>query len=250
MDAKKIQVWAHRGASGYAPENTLDAFQKAIDMGADGIELDVQLTKDGKVVVVHDEVIDRVSDGSGLVQDYTYEELKKFNFNKIHPEYEREQIPTLEEVYRLIKPTDLVINVEMKTSNIFYEGMEDKVLELTERYGMIDRVIISSFNHYTVRSMKEKCPQIKTGALYSDGTIGVVDYVADVVKADAVHPGWTKIFYPNYLEDCRRRNMAVHVWTINREEDMRKCCEMGLDAIITNYPDVAKRIVKEYLVEK
>ena len=81
MDAKKIQVWAHRGASGYAPENTLDAFQKAIDMGADGIELDVQLTKDGKVVVVHDEVIDRVSDGSGLVQDYTYEELKKFNFN-------------------------------------------------------------------------------------------------------------------------------------------------------------------------
>ena len=250
MDAKKIQVWAHRGASGYAPENTLDAFQKAIDMGADGIELDVQLTKDGKVVVVHDEVIDRVSDGSGLVQDYTYEELKKFNFNKIHPEYDREQIPTLEEVYRLIKPTDLVINVEMKTSNIFYEGMEDKVLELTERYGMIDRVIISSFNHYTVRSMKEKCPQIKTGALYSDGTIGVVDYVADVVKADAVHPGWTKIFYPNYLEDCRRRNMAVHVWTINREEDMRKCCEMGLDAIITNYPDVAKRVVKEYLVEK
>lgn len=250
MDAKKIQVWAHRGASGYAPENTLDAFQKAIDMGADGIELDVQLTKDGKVVVVHDEAIDRVSDGSGLVQDYSYEELKKFNFNKIHPECDREQIPTLEEVYRLIKPTDLVINVEMKTSNIFYEGMEDKVLELTERYGMIDRVIISSFNHYTVRSMKEKCPQIKTGALYSDGTIGVVDYVADVVKADAMHPGWTKLFYPHYLEDCRRRNMAVHVWTINREEDMRKCCEMGLDAIITNYPDVAKRVVEEYLAEK
>ena len=165
MDAEMIQVWAHRGASGYAPENTLDAFRKAIEMGADGIELDVQLTKDGTVVVIHDEVIERVSDGSGLVQDYTYEELKKFNFNRTHPEYEHEQIPTLEEVYQLIRPTGLVINVEMKTSNIFYEDMEDKVLELTERYGMTDRVIISSFNHYTVRSMKEKCPQIKTGAL-------------------------------------------------------------------------------------
>lgn len=81
--------------------------------------------------------------------------------------------------------------------------------------------------------MKEKCPELKTGALYADGIINAVDYVADVVRADALHPGWTKIFYPNYLEDCRRRNILVHVWTINNEEDMRRCCEMGLDAIIT-----------------
>lgn len=112
MDSKKIKVWAHRGASGYAPENTMDAFRKAIEMKADGIELDVNLTKDGEVVVIHDEVLDRVSDGTGRVQDFTCNELKKFNFNKIHPEYEKEEIPTLEEVYQLIKPTDLTINVE------------------------------------------------------------------------------------------------------------------------------------------
>lgn len=110
MDSKKIKVWAHRGASGYAPENTMDAFRKAIEMKADGIELDVHLTKDGEVVVIHDEVLDRVSDGTGRVQDFTCNELKKFNFNKIHPEYEKEEIPTLEEVYQLIKPTDLTKN--------------------------------------------------------------------------------------------------------------------------------------------
>ena len=81
MDSKKM--WAHRGASGYAPENTMDAFRKAIEMKADGIELDVHLTKDGEVVVIHDEVLDRVSDGTGRVQDFTYNELKKFNFNKL-----------------------------------------------------------------------------------------------------------------------------------------------------------------------
>ena len=97
MDSKKIKVWAHRGASGYAPENTMAAFEKAVEMGADGIELDVQLTKDGELVVIHDETIDRVSDGSGWVKDYTYAKLIKHNFNRTHPEYEHAQIPTLEE---------------------------------------------------------------------------------------------------------------------------------------------------------
>ena len=110
MDQEKTKVWAHRGASGYAPENTLDAFQKAVEMGADGIELDVQMTKDSELVVIHDETIDRVSNGKGWVKDYTYEELKKINFNKTHLEYTKEEIPTLEQVYRLIKPTNLTIN--------------------------------------------------------------------------------------------------------------------------------------------
>ena len=135
---------------------------------------------------------------------------------------------------------------DVKVLGMFYPGMEDKVLELTKKYDMMDRIIVSSFNHYTIRSMKEKCPELKTGALYADGIINAVDYVADVVRADALHPGWTKIFYPNYLEDCRRRNILVHVWTINNEKDMRRCCEMGLDAIITNYPDVARKVVDEY----
>ncbi len=96
-EMERTLVWGHRGASGYAPENTMAAFEKAVEMGADGIELDVQLTKDGELVVIHDETIDRVSDGSGWVKDYTYAKLIKHNFNRTHPEYEHAQIPTLEE---------------------------------------------------------------------------------------------------------------------------------------------------------
>ena len=96
-EMERTLVWGHRGTSGYAPENTMAAFEKAVELGADGIELDVQLTKDGELVVIHDETIDRVSDGSGWVKDYAYAKLIKHNFNRTHPEYEHAQIPTLEE---------------------------------------------------------------------------------------------------------------------------------------------------------
>ena len=150
-EMERTLVWGHRGASGYAPENTMAAFEKAVELGADGIELDVQLTKDGELVVIHDETIDRVSDGSGWVKDYTYAKLIKHNFNRTHPEYEHAQIPTLEEVYALIKPTDLTINVEIKTGVVFYPEIEARVLDLTERMGLMERVIFSSFNHYTIQ---------------------------------------------------------------------------------------------------
>ena len=246
MDQEKTKVWAHRGASGYAPENTLDAFWKAVEMGADGIELDVQMTKDGELVVIHDETIDRVSNGKGWVKDYTYEELKKFNFNKTHLEYIKEEIPTLEQVYLLIKPTNLTINVEIKTGIVFYPGIEERVLELTERLGMKERVIYSSFNHYTIRKIKELDPQAKTGMLYEDGMIDAVDYACDVVKADALRPAGYNVLYPGFLDKCRERNRQLHVWTINEEKDMRMLCEAGVDAMITNYPDIAKKIRDEY----
>ena len=111
----KTKVWAHRGASAYAPENTLEAFRLAAEQKADGVELDVQLSKDGELVVIHDETIDRVSDGSGYVRDYTLEELKRFHFNRLHPEYADARIPTLAEVYELLKPTGLEINVDRKS---------------------------------------------------------------------------------------------------------------------------------------
>lgn len=246
MNQEKTKVWAHRGASGYAPENTLDAFQKAVEMGADGIELDVQMTKDGKLVVIHDETIERVSNGTGWVKDYTYEELKKFNFNKTHPEYEKEEIPTLEQVYRLMKPTNLTINVEIKTGIVFYPEIEERVLELTERLDMSNRVIYSSFNHYTIRKIKELKPEAKTGMLYEDGIIDAVDYACDVVKADALHPSGYNVLYPGFLKKCRERGRLLHVWTINEEKHMRLLCEAGADAIITNYPDIAKKITGEY----
>lgn len=235
--AERPLVWAHRGASGYAPENTLEAFQKAVEQGADGVELDVQLTKDDVLVVIHDETIDRTSDGKGWVKDFTLEELRKFNFNKTHPEFAHADIPTLREVYELLKPTGLTINVELKTGIYFYEEIERKVIELTKEMGMEDRVLYSSFNHYTCVKMHELAPSSYVGFLYADGPIDMASYAAGH-GADALHPALYNLQFPNYMQDAGANKLDVNVWTVNEEQYMQMCCMMGVNAIITNYPDV------------
>ena len=238
----KTKIWAHRGASGYAPENTLEAFKLAIDEKADGIELDVQFTKDKELVVIHDETIDRTSNGKGYVKDYTLEELKKFNFNYGNEKYEEVKIPTLKEVYELLKPTNLIINVELKTGIIFYEGIEEKVLKLAEEMKMEDRIIYSSFNHYTIKKIKELNNSVATGLLYCDGWIGILEY-AKKLGVTALHPCGYNLQYENLIEECKKENMLLHVWTVNEEKDMKLLYENEIDSIITNYPDVARKII-------
>ncbi len=235
------KIWAHRGASGYAPENTMEAFRLADEMKADGIELDVQLTKDGEVVVLHDEVIDRVSNGRGYVRDYTLEEVKKFTFCNTHPEYKEATIPTLKEVLAYIKTTSMTINIELKTGVFFYDGLAEKTLALVKDAGMEDRVIYSSFNHYTIRDIQKLNPQAKTGLLYADGYIDMPIY-GEKLGVDALHPALYNLQYPNFMEDCRKRNLKVHVWTVNKEKYMKKMFELGVDAVITNYPDKARKL--------
>lgn len=231
---RTMKVWAHRGASGHAPENTLPAFELAHMMGADGIELDVQLTRDGVPVVIHDERIDRVSDSTGLVKDYTLEELRKFNMSKNFPAYGKIAIPTLEEVYELVKNTDLVINLELKNSTIFYEGMEEKVLRLAEEKGLADRMIYSSFNHYSMRRVKQLLPSARIAFLYSDGFLDMGDY-ASRYGAYAVHPSVKNTEYPDMVRECHGKGIKVHVWTVNEETDFEKMRRLGVDAVITNY---------------
>ena len=237
----KTKVWAHRGASGYAPENTLESFKMAMDMKADGVELDVQLTKDNELVVIHDETIDRTSNKTGFVKDYTLAELKSFNFNNGNEKYEYAQIPTLKEVFQLLKPSNMVINIELKTGVFFYEGIEEKVLKLVKEMDMEDRVIYSSFNHYSVMKIKKLNAKAEAGLLYQDGLIDVVDY-AKRLKVEALHPWTCNVQYNNLIENCREANIKLHIWTVNDEEEMKYLCENNVDAIITNYPDKAIRI--------
>lgn len=238
----KTEVWAHRGASGYTPENTLESFKLAVSQGADGIELDVQLTKDGELVVIHDEEIDRTSNANGYVKDYILEELKKFNFNYGNENYKEVKIPTLKEVYELLKPTNLIINVELKTGIFFYEGIEEKVLKLAKEMRMEDRIIYSSFNHYTIKKIKELNNKARTGLLYCDGWIGILEY-AKKLGVTALHPCGYNLQYENLIEECKKENMPLHVWTINEEKDMKFLYENGIDSIITNYPDIARKII-------
>ncbi len=242
---QRTKIWAHRGASGYAPENTLEAFGKAVELKADGIELDVQMTKDGQLVIIHDETVNRVSNAKGWVKDYTWEELKKLNVNKKFPEYGEVRIPSLEEVYSLMKNTELMINVEIKSGIVFYENIEEKVLELTEKMGLEDRVLYSSFNHYSVLKLKKLNPSVKTGFLYEDCYIGMPEYAVKY-GVEALHPALYNLQYPDFIKDCKDRNIAIRAWTVNEVEYMKMLCENEIEGMITNYPDVGRMVLEEY----
>jgi len=254
---RKTKVWAHRGASGYAPENTMPAFRLAWELGADGIELDVQLTKDGVPVVIHDETVNRTTDGTGYVKDFTLEELKKLNANKQFPNYGRVEISTLAEVYEFISGTDMTVNVELKTNVFSYPGIEEKLLELaadvrrnageeakTEAKGgfgalyeepFCDRIVYSSFNHYSVKKIKELAPDAKIAFLYTDGFMNVAKY-ADIYNGYAVHPSVRGVRNTPVVEEAHAKGIRVHVWTVNEEADKEEMTRLGVDAIITNYP--------------
>ncbi len=238
------KIWAHRGASGYAPENTREAFALAAEQKADGVELDVQLTKDGQLVVIHDETIDRVSSQQGYVKDFTWEELKKCCVNRTIPGYREVFIPTLEEVYQLLAETNLTINVELKTSLIWYPQIEEKVLQLTKEMGLLDRVILSSFNHYSIKRVKEIEPHIKTGILYSDVLYHPAEYCRRV-GADALHPIYLHRFMKPVWEEYCTAQIPLHIWTVNTEEEMEFFLCRDVDAIITNYPDKARKIAEQ-----
>lgn len=238
------KVFAHRGASGYAPENTLEAFALAGEQGAQGIELDVQLTKDGEVVVIHDETIDRVSTGKGAVRDYTLEELRRFSFHNHKKEYEGVQIPTLREVLKQVKPGGMEVNIELKTGIYWYPGLEEKTVELVKAAGMENRVIYSSFNHYSVQKILELDAEAETAYLYSDVLLNVENYAKNTGVC-GLHPAVYHLKMADFLESYRRSGLKVRVWTVNDEADMRQFIEKDLEAVITNYPDRALRVRDE-----
>lgn len=237
-------VWAHRGASGYCPENTLPAFEMAEKMGADGVELDVQLTRDGELVVCHDETIDRTSNGSGYLKSYTLKELKRLDFSHGNFAYEGVRIPTMREVFECLKDGGLTINIELKTGIFFYPGIEEKIVSLTHELGFEKRVIYSSFNHYSIMKLKALDPEARTGFLYCDGTMDMPSYAAKH-GVDALHPALYNLQFPHYMEECRRAGLEVNVWTVNSREHILLCREMGVHAIIGNYPDKIRSLLND-----
>ena len=233
-----IQVYGHRGASAYAPENTLISFQKAIEMKADGVELDIQLSKDGEIVVIHDETIDRTSNGHGYVKDLTLKELKSYNYNRTHPEYEFAAIPTMREVFELIKPTDLIINIELKTGIFFYPSIEEKILALTAEFGMEDRVIYSSFNHYSILRMRKLAPELKCGLLTDCWLINAGKYVHDL-DVPCYHPAFRNLT-PEITKEIKQYGLEINTWTVNTLEDFKNLESLGVDVAIGNYPELIK----------
>lgn len=242
---KNIQVHAHRGASAYAPENTMSAFNAALDMKADFFELDVHLTLDGQVVVTHDFNIARTSNGTGVVEEMSLDELRKFDFGSwFKPEFQEERIPTLEQVMDLVKDTGTSLNIEIKANpGLLDNGIEKKVIEIAKAFSMENRVVISSFNHYCLAEVKRLNPEMKTGILYVEMMYKPWEY-ARILAADAIHPNY-KTLLSEITGNCIKNNVMVNTWTLDKPEDIKRAVGLGVTGIITNVPDAARRLLYE-----
>ncbi len=241
----KPLIVGHRGAMGTAPENTAFSFKKAIDTGADGIEFDVHMTKDGYLVVIHDERIGRTTSGKGFIKDLTLKEIKDYDVgSSFSPLYSQERILTLEETLDLVKICS-VINVEIKNGPIFYEGIEERVLKIINNYGIQDKVIISSFNHYTIHKIKELEPDVSCGLLYMAGLFKPWEY-AQKVGAEALHPFYLSIT-PELIQLCHQNDIKVNVFGANEPEMLGMLIKANVDMIITDYPEKGIKLRRKIL---
>ncbi|MDP4161619.1 MAG: glycerophosphodiester phosphodiesterase [Bacillota bacterium] len=236
------QVFAHRGYSAAFSENTMTSFIEAEKTGCDGLEMDVQLTKDGEVVVIHDEKVDRTTSGTGFVKDFTYKELRNLNANKMG--VKKEPIPSLEELLEWLQSNKLICNIEFKNGIIRYEGMEEKVIELVRKYGLTDRIVFSSFNHYSIVHSFRHAPEIETAPLYSEGLYMPWIY-AQSIRAGGIHPKYT-VAPDEIIKQAMENGIAVRPYTVNKDADMLRLFKVGCTAFITDDPIKALRIRKQF----
>ena len=236
---------AHRGFSGKYPENTMLAFSKAVEAGADGIEIDVHLSSDGELVIIHDELLDRTTDGKGAVADYTCAELKGFDASAGYAGvYGVNRIPTLREYFELVAPVSgFITNIELKTGINVYPGIEEKVSAMIKEFDLADRIIISSFNHYSVLRAKRLDPDITCGFLCESW---IIDFGAYTEKygVECVHP-MRQTLTEQTAAEIKAHGIGINTWTVNTPDEVLRLAELGVDAVIGNYPDMAKAVIEE-----
>lgn len=232
-------LFAHRGAHRKLPENTMVAFQEAIAEDADGIELDVQMTADGRLVVCHDEKVDRTSDGTGLISEHSLADLQGLNFAAGNPQWAPATIPLLDEVLELLAPTEMSLNIELKNSVIRYPRLEEEVVEAVRAHKMSDQVVLSSFNHRSLVKLAEVAPTIRRAVLYADDLADPWDYAVRI-GVQAVHPGGWLLRGRDEVPRFHAAGLAVRVWTLDDPDQIREAAALGVDAIITNDPAGAR----------
>ena len=238
-----MKVFGHRGFSGKYPENTMLAFEKAVETGCYGIELDVQLTKDNQIVIMHDEKVDRTTDGTGWIKDYTLEELKKLNASVLFPEVPVQRIPTLEEYLDYIKDTNIVTNIELKTGVIAYPDIEKMTAEMVAKYHLEDRIIYSSFSHMSVKKIQQFAPTTKTGALMCNEIIQNAGYFCKDCGFDYYHPD-AKLLNDDIINDCKKYGVPLNVWTVNDMKTLQQMKDWDVEGVISNYPDICQAFAK------
>lgn len=241
---KPIMI-AHRGASGNAPENTLAAFQLAIEEGAEGIELDVHLSKDGELIVIHDDTLNRTTNGTGPVNEKELDELKTYDAGSwFDPKFSSESIPLLQEVMDIV-PNDMFINVEIKNFPTIHEGIEQKLVDVLKQSERLSTTVISSFDHESLRKVKQLAPELKIGILYSLNFVDILAYLK-LFKDEEVyslHPSH-KAIYNQDLQPLLDAGLQIYPYTVNDDERAKHLHAKGVSGLITNYPDQIRQTIE------
>lgn len=242
---RNMEIIAHRGASAVCPENTLIAFERSLELGATGIETDVQMSSDGRLVLIHDETLSRTAGAEGWVKDHTYDELRTRDAGSwFHADFAGERIPSLEELFKLVQGRGILLNLELKNGIVSYKGMEEKIIQAIRDWKMEQQVILSSFNHASLVRCKRLAPEIRTALLYMEKLYRPYDYAAKL-EASGLHPYRLAVTYEE-VAAALAQGIVTYPFTVNDPAEMQAMIDMGVQGIITDVPDVLASLVTVY----
>ena len=236
---------AHRGASGRYPENTRLAFEKAVQLGADMVELDVQLSEDGHVVVFHDERLRRTARVSGLVREKTLEQLKTLDVGGWKQRsFRGERILTLEEAMEIIRgKADLCLDI--KQFAVSQSGIEIKLLFILSHYDYLDQTIFSSFDYACLRRVRDLAPEARIGLIYDSSVKEDPFSIAEELGAGSIHIGKEVAARREFLHQAWEAGMDVHVWTVNEIREMEKFASVGLQGLVSDFPERLTKVARK-----
>lgn len=232
---RDVKVFAHRGGRMWAPENTMTAFANSLELGVDGIELDVQRCATGELVVIHDEDLSRTTNGVGLVLDTTFEELRRLDAGSwFDKEFRGEKVPLLSEVLELVDGR-CTLNIEVKNAPVRYENIEEDLVSLLESYKHKETLIISSFDHYVLKRFQELAPDYQLAVLADAVMLDLPEYCR-ALKADYFHP-CIDTCRQDVVEGCHAAGIKVNPWTVNGRSAWGRAMNIGVDGIVTDDPE-------------
>jgi len=238
-------IFGHRGACKYAPENTLASFELAVEQGADAIELDAKLSVDHQVVVIHDQTVDRTTNGKGKVNQLTLREIKELDAGSFFDgKFHGERIPTLDEVFESVGKRTF-INVELTNYASRRDDLVPQVAQIVKRHGVQKSILFSSFAPINLRRMKDLLPEVPVGLLALDGPLGVLNRSAFFLSLSPaiIHP-YLKDVNAALMQREQHRGRRVHVWTVNEEKDLKRLSDLGVDGVFTDDPITALRVLR------
>jgi len=251
---KNFRIVAHRGASGHAPENTLAAISKAVEFGADAVEVDIHQTKDGRIVVIHDSTLNRTTNGSGTIESVTFDELKKLDAGSwFHPSFKNERIPLLEEALDIVNGNAALV-IELKFGSQMYPGIEHNTWEIIRSNNFAGSTVISSTRVTILNTFKSIAPGARLAkiitpkeiwrSLFQSNSFLYKQKLLEHIRE--LHPHWSFVDV-HFMDLAASFKLKVYPWTVNKERKMRALSDRGVHGVITNYPDIAQKMRKKIL---